>query len=456
MTEVDSQGKKIQNGLVYTVKTNDKGEFTINNYVAGYYQITYTWGNKEYKVQYYKGTIYTDGTNKNSTRYQKTKSDPYWYRGSEYEDDTTSRDVRLTDALDNSDTRRKIDSEMESITKNTLEQEIIDAYEDGYNSQGKTIKTTKMDSTTPTIAFSVEYETTVTNGDDSDRVEFVIQNVDFGIVERARQQLELLKQVSGYKIKLANGQILVDAKIDENGKITGTYPYTIFENTPKSVDNTSPRGLLKTEMDNELIEGATIETEYTIKVKNVGEMDYTSQDYYYYGDRGNGSSVVRTSVTQLLDYVDGRLAVLDEKGDWADAEKDYEKTYNVSKNNDSTYIKGIKQYVTKSLNKALAPKESSEVKLNTSKLLTSTDDNEFNNQSEITEVKKTNGFSTGTPVKMRWDNGQNHFNVANAEVVTIVPSTGENRNYVTPIMIGIVTISMLGVGIVLIKKFVVK
>ena len=136
--------------------------------------------------------------------------------------------------------------------------------------------------------------------------------------------------------------------------------------------------------------------------------------------------------------------------------KDLAKTYNVSKNNDSTYIKGIKQYVTKSLNKALAPKESSEVKLNTSKLLTSTDDNEFNNQSEITEVKKTNGFSTGTPVKMRWDNGQNRFNVANAEVVTIVPSTGENRNYVTPIMIGIVTISMLGVGIVLIKKFVVK
>ena len=185
-------------------------------------------------------------------------------------------------------------------------------------------------------------------------------------------------------------------------------------------------------------------------------MDYTSQDYYYYGDRGNGSSVVRTSVTQLLDYVDGRLAVLDEKGDWADAEKDYEKTYNVSKKDDETYINGIKQYVTKNLSKALAPKESSEVKLNTSKLLTSTDDNEFNNQSEITEVKKTNGFSTGTPVKMRWDNGQNHFNVANAEIVTIVPSTGENRNYVTPIMIGIVTISMLGVGIVLIKKFVVK
>ena len=57
---------------------------------------------------------------------------------------------------------------------------------------------------------------------------------------------------------------------------------------------------------------------------------------------------------------------------------------------------------------------------------------------------------------MRWDNGQNHFNVANAEIVTIVPSTGENRNYVTPIIIGIVTISMLGVGIVLIKKFIVK
>ena len=116
----------------------------------------------------------------------------------------------------------------------------------------------------------------------------------------------------------------------------------------------------------------------------------------------------------------------------------------------------IKQYVTKNLAKLLAPGESNSVNLYTSKLLTSTDDNLFNNQSEITEVTKPNGFTSGTPVKMLWESDKNRFNVANSETITIIPSTGENRDYTTPIIIAIVTISVLGVGIVLIKKFVVK
>ena len=446
MTEVDEQGNKINNGLVYTTKTDDEGNFKISNYVAGNYQITYTWGNETYKVQYYKGTIY------NKTRNDKTQSDPYWYKGLEYENDTKSKDERLTDALDNAQIREDIDNEMKKVTKNTLEQEISDAYKNGYNSQGKNITITKMDSTTPIMAMSVEYDTTVTNGDDSDRVEFVIKNVDFGIVERAKQRLELSKRVSAYKIKLANGQILVDVQINEEGKMTGTNSYTIFNTNKNYVNNTNVRGLLKTEMDNELIEGATLEVTYTIKVKNVSEKDYVTEDYYYFGIKDE-KQIVKSSVTQLIDYVDGRLSVLDDN--WDDAEKGYEKEYNVSEKDDSTYLNKIKTYLTTKLAKPLAPSESNQVTLHTSKLLTTTDDNQFDNQAEITEVIKTNGFSSGGPVKMTWEGDGNHFNIANAETVTIIPSTGENKNYTTPIIIAIVVITILGTGIVCIKKFVI-
>ena len=43
-----------------------------------------------------------------------------------------------------------------------------------------------------------------------------------------------------------------------------------------------------------------------------------------------------------------------------------------------------------------------------------------------------------------------------SEIFTIIPSTGENKNYVLPTIIGIVTITILGVGVFLIKKYVVN
>ena len=91
--------------------------------------------------------------------------------------------------------------------------------------------------------------------------------------------------------------------------------------------------------------------------------------------------------------------------------------------------------------------------LKTSKLLTSTDDNEYNNKAEVIEAKKNDGFNTGTPVKVTFAN--KYFNVASSEKITVIPSTGEDKNYILPIVIGITAITILGVGIILIKKFVI-
>ena len=99
---------------------------------------------------------------------QETKTTKEWYK--------VDVDKRLTDALDNYETRQKIDKEISSI---------------GYNTQ-TTID--KMDSTTPTMGIGVEYDTTYT-ASSGDRYVYKIRNVDFGIVERARQQIALNKRV---------------------------------------------------------------------------------------------------------------------------------------------------------------------------------------------------------------------------------------------------------------------
>lgn len=417
--------------------TDNNGNFEFVGFVPGDYVITYTWGNKEYKVQYYKGTIYNEG------RTTVTSGNKYWYRGNTEgnNDDIINKDTRATDAMDNATIRKTIEEEMNKITKNTLQSEIDKAYENG----SETIKTTQMNSTTPEMSISVEYPTTITDGT-VDQVKFAITNVDFGIVERAKQQLNLTKRISGYKITLANGQVLINATIDENGKVTGTVPNTAYMGpTDKSI------GLIKTEMDNELIEGATLEVKYTIKVTNIGELDYTSDKYYYFGN-ATGAEKVKISPTQILDYVDGRLSVVDTN--WKDTAENYSTDYNISQKDNTEYLNNVKTFVTDKLSKTyLAPDESVTVDLQTSKLLTSTDDNEFNNKAEITETKKNAGFNTGTPVKLSFENKT--FNVADSEKVTIIPSTGENKNYVIPVITGIIAITILGVGIFSIKKFVI-
>ena len=158
--------------------------------------------------------------------------------------------------------------------------------------------------------------------------------------------------------------------------------------------------------------------------------------------------------------MDGRVQIVDESKNWNDvsSDQDYANKWFISKKDDSEYMNSIKPYVTTILKEAIKPTEQRSVTLQTSKLLTSTDDNLFNNQSEITEVKKVthdgSDGRSGTPVKMTWDNST-HFNTANSEQITIIPSTGKNKNYVIPTIITITAIVILGVGVFFIKKFVI-
>ena len=439
--------------------TDENGNFSFQGFVPGRYEVRYIWGNETYKVQYYKGTIYNQnrtamtGTDAKSQIGENANSKEFWYRGSEYNCDIISMNDRANDAMDNFETRKAIDAQMTNYDqdkdagKNTLEDRIANAYK---NKDGSFI--TEMDSATPAMEISVEYPTIITDGT-KDEVRFTIPNIDFGIVQRPLQQLDISKRVSGYKITLANGQVLVNAEINKDGdkyNVTGTYADTMFPQL-------GPDGLIKTEMDNELIEGATLEVKYTITVENVGELDYISEKYYKYGD-ATGAKLVTVSPTQILDYVDGRLSQINDNGTkWDIASENYSNDYNVSKKDDATYLNTIKAYITKDLsNTYLEPGKTATVYMQTSKLLTSTEDNEFNNKVETTEVKKGKGDNTGTPVRVTVDSdGLKSFNKSNSETITIMPSTGENRNYTLPIVIGIAMIVLLGGGVFLIKKFVI-
>ena len=404
-------------GKVYEATTNSDGDFLITDFIPGDYTLTYAWGDSTYTVQNYKATVY------DSSRDQNNKN---WYK--------ENVDTRLSDALDNYELRQNIDNELKNITNGT----------------STTID--KMNSTTPTMGIGVEYETTYT-ASSGDRYTYRINNVDFGIVRRPMQSLELEKRVKTFKVTLANGQVVADITIDEDGNITGERNHLTYM---KPSDNINPQnGFVRLELDNELIQGALLEVGYEIKATNNSELDYLSENFYNYG-KVEGE-VVRISPTAIIDYLDKDWAFEEERNQaWQVKTLDEIKDIvaEVVYNNEESTINDKTILYTESLKEQkLEPTNSATVDLNVSKTLTTSDEISYDNETEVVKVEKTGGSKLEeTPGNYIPGTGNQESDDSMAETVIVTPNTGANRAIVLPIIIGAAMLVVLGVGVVLIKK----
>ena len=367
-------------GKVYQTTTDNKGDFLIKNYIPGDYTLTYTWGDQTYTVQDYKGTNY------NSERNQEDRN---WYRD--------NVDKRFTDAMDNYNkeqdepkgSRLQIDEEIINFKKGTKER----------------IERTKMDSTTPTMGIGVEInddgslgvqygQTSVETAVEGDRfvpVDYIIKNIDFGIVERAKQDLQLTKRIKTLKATLANGNVIVDLEIDENGNITGEQKAITYM---KPSPNMNPsNGFIRLEMDNELIQGTRLEVGYEIKATNISELDYKSEKFYHYGIKDG--EVITIRPIGIIDYLDNNWSFEEKENPdykWevksVEDIKDLvvEEIYNSA---DSTIGDKIILYTNSLADKKIQPEKSETIMLNVSRRLTTTDEISFDNETEVIELTRT-------------------------------------------------------------------
>ena len=404
-------------GKVYTATTDENGDFYISGYIPGDYTLTYTWGDETYTVQNYKGTVYNQ---------ERDQSNKEWYK--------QDVDTRYTDALDDYELRQQIDAELTHIENST--QTTID----------------KMNSTTPTMGIGVEYDTTTT-ASTGDRYTYQIRNIDFGIIERAKQDLSISKKVRTLSITLANGQVINNITLEDDGSITGdssNVTYMLPSNTTNPAN-----GFVRVELDNELIQGATLQVGYEFRATNNSELDYLSENFYKYGIIEG--DVVTINATGIIDYLDNNWAFVGEDNpEWQvrniDEIRDLlqEEVYQseTSTINDKTIL-----YTDALKNTAIKPEETSSVMLNVSKILTTNEDISLDNETEIVEVDKTGGSDlVSIPGNYVPGTGNTESDDDMAETVIITPATGENLAFILPITIGIVALVIIGTGIILIKK----
>ena len=307
--------------------TNKKGEYKFEGLVAGNYVIKYTYGKnmkdvdengqeketpragttindqsgnvlKEIEAREYKSTVITSGEISNAMNITDGKA----HLNGDYSWFLKSPETRYSDAVDDVEYRANLEKEAK------INYEILKGT--------KTYVYENMEAYTPYFKLGIEEfndqqsgATLETQEDGTLNYVFTIDNVDLGLIERPIVDLQVDKVITGLKVSLGNGQVLINGDPSKE-----SLPYV----------RTGLDDFVPIEMDTELLQNATIEEEYTIKITNNSELDYSiypiwgtdntqkvalRRNYYYYGTQEGLATdeAVTTRIDVLGDYIGSEL-----------------------------------------------------------------------------------------------------------------------------------------------------
>ena len=330
--------------------TNRNGEYTFEGLVAGNYVIKYTYGKnmkdldenngheketirdataiytsdgstklKDIEAREYKSTVITSPDIKTAMNITENDGGIAHLNG-DYSWFLRNPSERYSDAVDDVEYRANLEKNSK-INYAILDQENPD----------KEYVYTSMEAYTPYFKLGVEGFNDQQNGLDLETQEkesnletnedgtldykYSIENIDLGIIERPIVDLQVDKVITGLKVSLGNGQVLINGDPSKEN-----LPYV-----RTGLDNFVP-----IEMDTEILHNATIEEEYTITITNNSELDYSIypiynedegnkpkigklRQYYYYGTREGleDKDAVTTRIDILGDYLGTELTADD-------------------------------------------------------------------------------------------------------------------------------------------------
>ena len=370
-----------------------QGNYKFIGVPAGNFVIRFIYGDTEDAInsgingQDYKSTIYQAGISENIDTSGYLINEWHNLLSDEVAGVDQDGNVvrRISDARDLELRRMQVVAYSKTmINKNGAVLETADEHETRDLGNGKTnhtdlIENTKMIAETAKINVDVEkvdysevipgveinqtYGTTILNGTQTEisRHEYRIGNIDFGLEERSSTVLKLKKEISKITLTSIDGQVLIEANYakDESGNMvasgTGVEHIQSLNSIRDDENNYNKivtQGFRYINIDEKLMQGATIKIDYSIVVENLGEIDrvgalrnYNTGDeinaevnrlldrynsslnksyglylgtIYYTGQEYNDNSdaVVTTKIEKVLDYVDNNAVFNAEVNDF--------------------------------------------------------------------------------------------------------------------------------------------
>ncbi len=469
--QYDEENKN-ESVLEAETKTDEHGNYEFVGVIPSNYVLRYTYedmsilcdkngnilldeeGNTKYiDADKYKSTIYRGGDKE-----AVENMDDYWYR------EETSKDEgglpRYSDAKDNDEfMNNRLGEKLDGLDNTDITYGSIIESETTFKSVSA--DTRKFD-------MKIEYDVNKDNiSKYGAELKFEFDHIDFGIIERPKQSIDVNKEVSNIQIRLTNGNDLINGDPHSQPGV-------------RVVDDD-----VYIEIDNEIIQGATLIVTYGITVDNTAcEIDYNTDDYYIYGiwpDNREEYYKIAT-VTDMFDYLPEDLVFqldnatnegwelvndITDKNKYEDkvlAKQVYEKVEDLS-NIIHLTDEGAETF-------DLEPGESATKYIVASKQLSAeTDDLTYENDIEVVKLTgeapidsipgnydptENETYDPGDPRDPEYPNGgefmdENEPDCDDVEV-TITPPTGGYKQYLLYGILGFSVLVILGVGIVIIKK----
>lgn len=444
--------------------TNQNGYYEFVGVIPGEYLLRYTYSDGTTKLVDTNGneTVIEQVEEYKSTKFRGYDSEEdninddsrFWYRG----ETSKLNGDRLSDARD----IRGINNDGEVV-----DDIVGDRITDRVYNYANTTQANKLQSIeSETKEFTIDMEHDVNQDMISHygaNLQWIFDNIDFGIIRRPLQELKIIKEISYIEITLANGQTIIsgDPRTDDIEHLR-MLPLSGNEQQGRTV---------YIEIDNEIIQGATLKLTYDITVNLDGcEVDYNNKEYYYYNKVPDDyrNSWKMATVKNLYDYVaddlnfdeDNQIFV-DENG----VEVDYKwnsvdiRDLVVGENVSEEVFNEIKDF-TKILQteyfEDMNPGDRERVgKLQLTRILSNNElDFAFDNDIEINEAENRipDDSIPGNYIPSESPNERDESEVQ----LIITGPTGENQQYLPYIILIISGTIILVTGIIFIKKKVIN
>lgn len=317
-------------------------------------------------------------------------------------------------------------------------------------------------------------------------IEYNVTNVNLGLEERPKAQIAITKQVDNVKVTLADGSTLFDAKgtstnvlWKKNSNYEAVYEKGILTEIRNA--NAKKSGLIQLTMDEELMHGATIQITYKIVATNVGETDYNDNQFYYTGivsDISDTSKVAKTTANQVIDYVANNLqfdSSATQNANWKVINKDEIINQKLVNARLTDKLESFNTIITTTENSNIAKtplvpeiyakqnggNSSAEDTLYLTQTITpenATSDLTYENIVEVVKTSNTVGRKNEYSIVGNQDPTTTPQEVDSdmAEVVKILPPFGLTNMYTTIAVITLTSVTILIVGIIFIRKKVLK
>ena len=299
----------IDNKLSYekqmqTTYNLDAGTYKFIGIPAGNFVVRFRYGDTEetvnqgYNGQDYKSTIYQVGINENIDSNGNIVNEWHNLLSSDVagKDENGNVIKRISDARDIEARRMQVIAYSKTLVNGNAT--VLESADNSHVVHDELIENTNMIAETAKIDFEIEHVDNINQAEGIEYnevnglanltsqgteskitlYEYSVRNVDFGIERRSKTALELTKQIKHISLVDSSGKTLLEANYEHNletGEITNVSGVGLEHmQSLDSIKGDHPvKGFRYINIDENIMQGTTIQIDYLLIVRNVGEVD---------------------------------------------------------------------------------------------------------------------------------------------------------------------------------------